>query len=151
MSLREIRQAITSDCLLDVLAGWCKIGSGGSHNELRILSAFVSAAAMRALSPLVDVFLSHGNHVEIIVGIDRGGTDRNAIRFLRALKKAYINQVDVSVFHAPARNSIFHPKLYIMETKSSVNFVVGSANLTVRSEEHTSELQSHSFISYAVF
>jgi hypothetical protein len=86
---------------------------------------------MRALSPLVDVFLSHGNHVEIIVGIDRGGTDRNAIRFLRALKKAYINQVDVSVFHAPARNSIFHPKLYIMETKSSVNFVVGSANLTV--------------------
>ena len=131
MQIRHVRQAISSDSLFGVLASWCNRGAGKSNYRLRILSAFVSGSALRALTPLIDVFLSHGNYVDIIAGIDRGGTDKNAIISLRALKKAYNNQVNVHIFHAPAKNSIFHPKLYILENERSLSFVVGSSNLTI--------------------
>src|SRR3546814_2125173 len=48
----------------------------------------------------------------------------------------------------------FHPKITMLLGESKARLMVGSANLTalgLRSEEHTSELQSLMRISYAVF
>lgn len=131
MRVRQIRQAVSEDSLFRVLSEWCINGAGHSKWRLRIISAFVSGEAIRALEPLVDVFLADGNVVEIIFGVDRNGTDRFAVRRLFALATAYPGQVIVSLFHAPSRSSIFHPKLYILTNEKALSGVVGSANLTL--------------------
>jgi len=125
-----IRQAVSQESLFSVLVDWCKEGAGKRHWRLRILSAFVSGKGILAISPLLDVFLADGNILEIIFGIDRGGTDRSAIRRLYALRRAYPKQASVKLFHAPARGSIFHPKLYLLDTGRELRAVLGSANLT---------------------
>jgi hypothetical protein len=125
-----IRQAVSQESLFSVLGDWCKEGAGKRRWRLRILSAFVSGKGILAISPLLDVFLADGNSVEIIFGIDRGGTDRGAISRLYALRRAYPKQASVKLFHAPAKGSIFHPKLYILDTGRELHAVLGSANLT---------------------
>jgi hypothetical protein len=130
MLTRQVRQAISEDCLFDVFADWCRNGTGQRSHSLKVLTAFVSGTGVSAIAPLLDVFLADGNSVEIIFGVDRNGTDREAIRQLFALKRAYIGQLDVRVFQAPSANSIFHPKLYIYDHGQKIDFVIGSSNLT---------------------
>lgn len=130
-TIRHVKQAITTDSLFNVLSQWCSEGAGKVNWEIRLLSAFVSGGAIRALEPLFDVFLADGNRIEIIFGIDRNGTDRNAIRHLFELSKAYPGQAIVQLFHAPARSSIFHPKLYTLRTPKKFSGVIGSSNLTL--------------------
>jgi hypothetical protein len=125
-----IRQAVSQESLFSVLGDWCKEGAGKRNWRLRILSAFVSEKGILAISPLLDVFLADGNSLEMIFGIDRGGTDRGAIRRLYALHRAYPKQASVKLFQAPARGSIFHPKLYILDAGQELRAVLGSANLT---------------------
>jgi len=125
-----VRQAVSKESLFSVLADWCKEGAGKRNWCLRILSAFVSGKGILAISPLLDVFLSDGNSLEIIFGVDRGGTDRDAIRRLYALRRAYPRQASIRLFHAPAKASIFHPKLYLLDTGQDLRLVLGSANLT---------------------
>ena len=130
MRTRVIQQAITKDCLFNVIAAWCQVGSGCSDRSIQILSAFASGAGVAALSPLFDVFLAHGNKVEIICGIDRNGTDAEAIRRLHDLQETHHSSLNVSIFNAPSRSAIFHPKLYINDRGSLIDFVIGSANMT---------------------
>lgn len=130
MNTRVIRQATTSDCLFNVLAEWCRDGADTTTRSISILSAFASGAGVAALSPLFDLFLAHGNHIEVICGIDRKGTDAEAIRRLYALQEAHHGSLRVRIFNAPSRNAIFHPKLYINERGTKLDFVVGSANMT---------------------
>lgn len=131
MSVRHIKQAVTTDSLFTVLSQWCKEGAGHTAWTLRVMSAFVSGSAVRAMEPLLDVFLADGNAVEIIFGIDRGGTDRSAVQNLHALGSAYPGQVVSHLFQAPSNSSIFHPKLYILNRDKTCAGVIGSANLTL--------------------
>src|SRR6266540_3469164 len=94
---RVVRQAISRDSLLVVLSKWCIDGAGKRNWCLRILSAFVSGNGVRALSPLLDVFLSDGNRVDVVFGVDRGGTDRDGLRQLHSLRRAYPGQVSVKL------------------------------------------------------
>lgn len=127
---RVLRQSVSPDSLFQVIAEWCRSGAGQRSNTLRLMSAFASGGGIGAIVPLLDVFLAEGNRLEVIVGIDLKGTDQGALRHLDALLHAYPSQCRVSVFNAPARAAIFHPKLYILETPHAVSFVIGSANLT---------------------
>lgn len=129
--MRAIRQATTPESLFTVLQGWCRGGAAEHDHVIRVLSAFVSGGAVEVLEPLVDVFLSGGNRIEIIAGIDLGGTDKVALRRLHSLQRAYHGQVRVSVWDAPQTGSIFHPKLYVHECPRLLSAVVGSANLTL--------------------
>lgn len=129
---RHVRQAITSDSLFTIMSGWCRDGAGKRDRSIQILSAFVSGGAMRALSPLFDVFLADGNRIEIIFGIDRNGTDREAVVQLAGFQKRYAKQAEVFLFNAPSQSSIFHPKLFLYGDQRSLReAVVGSANLTL--------------------
>lgn len=130
MRTRIIKQATTSDCLFNVIAGWCNTGSGKKNQSIYMLSAFASGGGVEALSPFLDVYLSHGNTVEIIVGIDRNGTEAEAIRRLFALQEAHHEALRAYVFNAPSKAAIFHPKLYINERGRVIDFVIGSANMT---------------------
>jgi len=130
MLTRQIKQAISEDCLFEVFASWCRRGTGQRSHSLKVLTAFVSGTGVSAIAPLLDVFLADGNSVDIIFGVDRNGTDREAIRQLFALKHAYVGQLDVRVFQAPGAGSIFHPKLYVYDHGREIDFVIGSSNLT---------------------
>jgi len=130
MKTRVVRQAISEDCLFRVIAEWCKSGAGRTNRQLHMLSAFASGAGIAALSPLFDIFLARGNCIDIICGIDRNGTDKEAIRRLHGLLSTHHSGINVSIFHAPSKNAIFHPKLYICESPKSIDFVIGSGNMT---------------------
>jgi hypothetical protein len=130
MRSRVIRQSISDDSLFRVINSWCREGAGQKKCRLRFLSAFASGGGIGAIAPLLDIFLADGNTLEIIIGVDRNGTDRGALRHLNALTHAYPSQCKVSIFNAPARNCIFHPKLYIFEAPQNGSVIIGSSNLT---------------------
>jgi len=139
VDIRRIDQSITRDSLFQQLQGWLQAGAGDRTQQIRVLSAFASGAAVESLEPLFDVFLADGNSVEIIVGIDRGGTDREAIKRLLALQSAYPTQVKAYVFQAPSRKAIFHPKLYLYGHGKFLSAVIGSSNLTLGGLAHNFE------------
>lgn len=129
--MTRIRQAVSSASLFGVLSGWLTDGAGRSDCELQILSAFATGKAVRALEPLLDVFLADGNAIRAIVGIDRNGTDQSAITRLASLRAAYPNQFHAQVFHAPSKVGIFHPKLFLLHQGRSISAVLGSGNWTI--------------------
>jgi hypothetical protein len=131
VNVQQIRQAVTKESLFLELQRWCRDGAGKRNRTLQIMSAFASGPAVEALEPFFDVFLSDGNKIEIIVGIDRNGTTRDAIRQLYELQHAYTKRITCSIFNAPSRIAIFHPKLYLLHTPKTVSAMIGSANLTL--------------------
>jgi len=106
---------------------------------LCILSAFASGPGIEALEPFFDVFLSDGNSIDIIVGIDRGGTSRDAIKALYELQQSHSSRVTCKVFHAPSQSAIFHPKLYLHKRPGALSAIVGSGNLTLGGLAHNFE------------
>lgn len=131
MAIRTIRQAVSKECLFQVLCDWCNAGSTQQKWSLNILTAFASGRAIEVLEPFFDAFLSQGNEVRVIFGIDLDGTDIGAVRRLHALSAAYHKQFNVHVWDAPQRGSLFHPKLYILEKGTKRAALVGSSNLTL--------------------
>ena len=137
--MKQIKQAVTEESLFLELQRWCRQGAGKKHHLLQIMSAFASGPAVEALEPFFDVFLSDGNAIEIIVGIDRQGTSRGAIDRLYELQHAYTKQISCRVFHAPSHSAIFHPKLYLFHTTEKLSAMIGSANLTLGGLAHNFE------------
>ncbi len=137
--MKQIRQAISGESLFLELQQWCKNGAGRKRDALHIMSAFASGPAVQALEPFFDVFLSDGNSIDIIVGIDRDGTTRDAIRRLYELQQAYTTRFTCRVFHAPSNIAIFHPKLYLHRAGEKVSAIVGSGNLTLGGLGHNFE------------
>jgi HKD family nuclease len=131
MRSRIIKQAITTDSLFKTLSQWCQEGAGQKTHSIKILTAFVSGKGVEALSPFFDIFLADGNDIQVIFGVDRGGTDKEAIKRLYSLQNAHIQQFTASYLRARASGSIFHPKLYIYELGNQIKYVIGSANLTL--------------------
>ena len=137
--MKQVTQAVTEESLFLELQRWCREGAGRKHHSLQVMSAFASGPAVEALEPFFDVFLSDGNSIDIIVGIDRQGTTQEAISRLYELQHAYTNQITCRVFHAPSNISIFHPKLYLYHTPGKLSAMIGSANLTLGGLGHNFE------------
>jgi HKD family nuclease len=137
--VKQIKQAVTEKSLFLELQHWCRQGAGKKRHLIQIMSAFASGPAVEVLEPFFDVFLSDGNAIEIIIGIDRNGTSRGAIDRLYELQHAYTKQISCRVFHAPSNISIFHPKLYLFHTTETLSAMIGSANLTLGGLAHNFE------------
>lgn len=129
--MQVIRQAVSKESLFSELQLWCKTGAGRTRDRFLIMSAFASGSGVEALEPFFDIFLSDGNSIEIVIGIDRNGTNREAVARLFALQESYLGQFSCYVFHAPSNTDIFHPKLYVHRSLAYVSAIVGSANLTL--------------------
>jgi hypothetical protein len=84
--------------------------------QFRGLLAFASEAGFRMLEPSLRDFLNAGHSVFWIVGVDLGGTGRQALQFLYDLKRDYPKQVDARVFSAADNQCIFHPKVYWLDS-----------------------------------
>lgn len=129
--MQVIRQAVTKESLFSELQQWCKKGAGQTRDKVLIMSAFATGGGVEALEPFFDIFLSDGNSIEVVIGIDRNGTNREAVARLFALQESYLGQFSCRVFHAASNTGIFHPKLYVHRSRTSVSAIVGSANLTL--------------------
>src|ERR1051326_6307420 len=102
-----------------------------TNAQLRALTAFVSETGLQMLVPQLRRFLDRRHGLYWIVGVDLGGTGREALELLYKLKREYNDQVDVRVFSTADNKSIFHPKVYWFDANDQKVVIVGSANATV--------------------
>ena len=125
-----INQYPSQDSTVDRLGGLLSDFSGLASAQFRALIAFASEAGLRMLEPGVRRFLDSQHSIFWIVGVDLGGTGREALEFLYKLKRDYIGRVDVRVFSTMDNRSIFHPKVYWLDANDRKVVLVGSANAT---------------------
>jgi HKD family nuclease len=107
--------------------------------QFRALTAFASEAGLRMLEPGLRRFLDSGHSIFWIVGVDLGGTGREALEFLYDLKREYAGRVDARVFSTGDNRTIFHPKVYWLDAGDRKVVVVGSANATAGGLTHNFE------------
>jgi hypothetical protein len=94
------------------------------YSRIVFVSAFV---ALRTILRLRERLLSHleaGTHLSLTVGIDLGGTSREALEELLHWN------CETFIFHNAIARATFHPKIYLFETNSSSTIFIGSNNLT---------------------
>lgn len=113
------------------------VGSSAAVELIRLLTdntytsftcvvAFASRDAVSALSTYIYDAKQRGCNIKIIVGIDQGGTSRQALEEINALNvSAYIFHLD-----SPGNSVIFHPKIYLFEGNGKYAALIGSNNLT---------------------
>ena len=94
-----------------------------NFNSFTGFSAFASEAGIYGLSGHINSAKKHFKKLTIIVGIDQGGTSKEALEEILSLNiKSYI-------FYQK-ENPIFHPKFYLFEGTNEVKLILGSSNLT---------------------
>jgi HKD family nuclease len=88
------------------------------------ITAFTSLGGVNGLSNHLILAKEHlKKNITIITGVDLRGTSKEALEALLKLKiKAY-------VFYHPA-SPIFHPKIYLFESETRSELIIGSSNLT---------------------
>lgn len=98
--------------------------------QFRCLVAFASESGLRQVENSVLRFLARGGSIFFIVGVDLGGTSREALERLLSWKRAFPKRVDARVFSTADNVRVFHPKVYWFDSAERRVVVVGSANAT---------------------
>src|SRR5437879_5323562 len=98
MRASVINQYPTQDSTVDCLGRLLSDFSGLPSAQFRALIAFASHAGLRMLEPSLRRFLNSQHSIFWIVGVDLGGTGREALEFLYKLKREYSGRVDARVF-----------------------------------------------------
>ena len=86
-------------------------------------SAFASEAGIYGLSGHINSAKKNFKKLTIIVGIDQGGTSKEALEEILSLN------IESYIFYQK-ENPIFHPKFYLFEGTNDVKIILGSSNLT---------------------
>ncbi|MGE4054849.1 MAG: phospholipase D-like domain-containing protein [Vicinamibacterales bacterium] len=98
--------------------------------QFRCLVAFASEQGLQQVEDCVLDFLRRGGSIYFIVGVDLGGTSREALERLLSWKRAFPRRVDARVFSTADNATIFHPKVYWFDSTERRVVIVGSANAT---------------------
>lgn len=98
--------------------------------QFRCLVAFASEQGLKQVENSILDFLERGGAIYFIVGVDLGGTSREALERLLSWKRAFPKRVDARVFSTANNATIFHPKVYWFDSPERRVVVVGSANAT---------------------
>lgn len=131
MRASVINQYLTQDTTAACLDRLLREFAARPRAQFRGLVAWVSAAGLRLIEPALRHFLDAGHSVFWIVGVDLGGTGHEALQFIYDLKRAYpAGRVDARVFSTGDNQSIFHPKVYWLDSNDRKVVIVGSANAT---------------------
>jgi HKD family nuclease len=101
--------------------------TSGTWGRLDIAVAWVRASGIRHLLPSLNGFLSAGNRLRIIVGVDLDNTTVEGLQTLLDLQK--VGDAQTTVYHNEI-SSIFHPKLYLFSNAKRAKLIVGSNNIT---------------------
>jgi hypothetical protein len=126
-----INQYLQQDSTANRLGALLTDFSALERAQFRALIAFASETGLRVLEPGLRRFLDSGHSVFWIVGVDLGGTGREALEFLWNLRRDYPGRVDARVLSTGDNQTIFHPKVYWLDAEDRKVVVVGSANATV--------------------
>lgn len=92
-------------------------------NSFTGFSAFASEAGIYGLSDHINSAKKNFKNLTIIVGIDQGGTSKEALEEILSLN------IESYIFYQK-ENPIFHPKFYLFEGINDVKIILGSSNLT---------------------
>lgn len=95
----------------------------GKYHTLNTLVAFAKTSGVLRIKAAIEQFRSRGGKVNVIVGVDLGGTSHEALTSL------LINTDSLTVVHSEKRQT-FHPKIYHLEGDEGDLLIVGSNNLT---------------------
>lgn len=95
----------------------------GKYHTLNILVAFAKTSGVLRLKSAIEKFRFSGGKVNVIVGVDLGGTSHEALTSL------LINTDSLAVVHSE-KIQTFHPKIYHLEGAGGDLLIVGSNNLT---------------------
>ena len=87
------------------------------------VSAFASEAGVFGLSAHIQAARPNFQNLNLIVGVDQGGTSKEALEEILNLN---IN----SYLFYQAESPIFHPKIYLFEGAQNYKLIIGSSNLT---------------------
>jgi HKD family nuclease len=100
---------------------------GSMHS--RIAVAFVSRTGLGLIRSAMDTCLSRGGDVEFLVGLDMTTSEPEALWDLYRLCEKN-KSVAMYCYADLERSSVYHPKLYLMNSEEEATAVVGSSNLT---------------------
>jgi HKD family nuclease len=92
-------------------------------NSFTAISAFASESGINGIGKHINSARTHLKNINIILGIDKQGTSKEA---LEALLKLKIN----SYIYHQRTNPIFHPKIYLFEGDDNSELIIGSSNMT---------------------
>ena len=136
--------AVISDFNKEVIADWVKVPSGLEHQNINITYSYWYNPELN-----YKIYMLPGILVILVTII---GMFLSALNMVREKESGTIEQINVT----PIKKYQFIigkllPFWIIALFELSFGLFIGKILFDIRSEEHTSELQSHSFISYAVF
>jgi hypothetical protein len=98
--------------------------------QFRVLVGFASRAGFQLIERPLRHFLECGCSTFWIVGVDLGGTGRDALEFLYSLSRQYPGQVDARILSLGDNTVVFHPKVYWLDSQVQRMVLIGSANAT---------------------
>lgn len=95
--------------------------------RIEIAVAWVRRSGTRHIKPSFSRFLSSGGIIRFTVGVDVENTSKEGLEDLLGLQA--IGDCESYIYHNEA-NTIFHPKVYLLQNESRTRIVIGSNNLT---------------------
>lgn len=95
----------------------------GDYDKAIFIVAFARLGGVQSLREAVSTFRANGGEAKIYVGIDLGGTSKEALVELLEMCD------ELSIFHSVTRQT-FHPKIYYFQGSVKQSLIIGSSNLT---------------------
>lgn len=95
----------------------------GEYDKANFVVAFAQSAGVQSLKEALSRFRASGGDVKICVGIDLGGTSKEALVELLKVSD------ELSIFHSVTPQT-FHPKIYYLQGQTQQRMIIGSSNLT---------------------
>lgn len=92
-------------------------------DSFTFISAFASDSGIYGLSKYIQTAKSSFKDLNLIVGVDLGGTSIEALREILDL------DINSYIFYQKEQ-VVFHPKIYLFEGSKHVKLIIGSSNLT---------------------
>lgn len=102
------------------------IKSGG-WKRIEIAAAWVRQSGTRHLMPCLNQFLSGRGTARFTVGVDIENTSKEGLEDLLELQNK--GDSETYIYHNEA-NTIFHPKVYLLQNEEQACLIVGSNNIT---------------------
>jgi HKD family nuclease len=106
-------------------------------SRVRVAMALVSPQGVEGISPWLEDALKRGAEVEFLFGIDLP-SHPEAIAGLVGLAGKFPDAFTLRYFASP-ESRYFHPKLWVLESTSASQAIVGSSNVTGGGFEHNYE------------
>jgi HKD family nuclease len=96
----------------------------------KIAVAFAKYSGYRVIEQSLQKCLAENGDVEVLVGLDFHTTDAQTLRSFALLSQAFPNFKFYCYSDPSDGTAVYHPKLYLFETSTSLRSIIGSSNLT---------------------